>query len=51
MNNILKYFLSLRLTVTLLSLSMILVFCGTLAQVDNGIWTVMDQYFLINLTH
>ena len=45
MNNILKYFLSLRLTVTLLSLSMILVFCGTLAQVDKGIWTVMDQYF------
>jgi len=24
---------------------MILVFCGTLAQVDKGIWTVMDQYF------
>ena len=45
MNNVLKYFLSLRLTVTLLSLSMILVFCGTLAQVDKGIWTVMDQYF------
>ena len=45
MNNILKYFLSLKLTVTLLSLSMVLVFCGTLAQVDKGIWTVMDQYF------
>ena len=24
---------------------MILVFCGTLAQVDKGIWTVMYQYF------
>jgi hypothetical protein len=24
---------------------MILVFAGTLAQVDKGIWTVMDQYF------
>ncbi len=38
-------FLSLKLTVILLSLSMVLVFAGTLAQVDKGIWTVMDQYF------
>ena len=45
MKTILKYFLSLKLTVTLLSFSMVLVFCGTLAQVDKGIWTVMDQYF------
>src|SRR5690348_509545 len=36
---------SLRLTVTLLGLSIFLVFVGTLAQVDKGIWTVMEQYF------
>ncbi|MEE9369283.1 MAG: cytochrome c biogenesis protein ResB [Pontiella sp.] len=44
-NRILSFFLSLKLTVTLLALSMILIFAGTLAQVDKGIWTVMDQYF------
>ena len=36
---------SLQLTVALFSLSMALVFFGTLAQVDKGIWTVVDQYF------
>jgi hypothetical protein len=36
---------SLRLTVVLFVLSLILVFCGTLAQVDNGIWTVVNTYF------
>jgi hypothetical protein len=36
---------SLELTVILLGLSIFLVFAGTLAQVDKGIWTVMDQYF------
>ena len=45
MKKIVAFFLSLKLTVTLLVLSMVLVFAGTLAQVDKGIWTVMDQYF------
>jgi hypothetical protein len=36
---------SLRLTVTLLGASIFLVFAGTLAQVDRGIWSVMEQYF------
>ena len=36
---------SLRLTVALLSLSVLLVFFGTLAQMNNGIWTVVDKYF------
>jgi hypothetical protein len=36
---------SLRLTVALLGMSIFLVFVGTLAQVNNGIWTVMEQYF------
>jgi hypothetical protein len=36
---------SLWVTVVLLGLSIALVFFGTLAQVNNGIWTVMEQYF------
>ncbi len=45
MKKVIDFFLSLKLTVVLLALSMVLVFVGTLAQVDKGIWTVMDQYF------
>jgi len=45
MKKLIAFFLSLKLTVVLLGLSMVLVFAGTLAQVDKGIWTVMDQYF------
>jgi hypothetical protein len=36
---------SLRLTVFLFALSLLLVFFGTLAQIDNGIWTVVNGYF------
>src|SRR5207248_554595 len=36
---------SLRLTVALFALSLVLVFLGTLAQIDAGIWTVVNQYF------
>ena len=36
---------SLRLTVVLFALSMVLVFVGTLAQKDAGIWTVVHRYF------
>jgi ABC-type transport system involved in cytochrome c biogenesis permease subunit len=36
---------SLRLTVILLVLSMILILAGTLAQVDQGIWAVQARYF------
>lgn len=36
---------SLRLTVVLFVLSMILVFVGTLAQLNEGVWTVVDRYF------
>ncbi len=45
MKKIVDFFLSLKLTVVLLALSMVLVLAGTLAQVDKGIWTVVDQYF------
>jgi len=36
---------SLKLTVFLLSLSLILVFVGTLAQTGMGIWEVVSEYF------
>ena len=29
----------------LFALSVVLVFCGTLAMMDNGIWTVVQEYF------
>src|SRR6266852_9363978 len=36
---------SLRLTVILFSLALVLIFCGTLAQVEMGIWTAVNEYF------
>ena len=36
---------SLRLTVVLFALSMFLILAGTLAQVDEGVWSVVDRYF------
>ena len=42
---ILKPLASLRLTVGLMLVSIFLIFAGTLAQVDSGIWTVLHNYF------
>lgn len=36
---------SLRLTVALFAVSIVLIFAGTLAQVDKDIWEVIGQYF------
>jgi hypothetical protein len=36
---------SLRLTVVLLALSIFLIFAGTWAQIDMGIWTTLKTYF------
>jgi hypothetical protein len=36
---------SLRITVTLLSLSLFLVLAGTLAQIDYDVWKVVHDYF------
>ncbi len=36
---------SLRFTVALFTFSILLVFFGTLAQIDEGIWTVVSKYF------
>ena len=42
---IVDFFGSLQLTVTLLILSILLIFFGTLAQIDSGVWTVVRDYF------
>jgi hypothetical protein len=39
------FFVSLKLTVVLLALGMILVFVATLDQVNLGIWAVQEKYF------
>jgi hypothetical protein len=44
-NRVLKILSSLKLTVTLLALSIFLIFAGTWAQIDLGIWTVLKVYF------
>src|SRR5687768_12781611 len=45
MQTILKPLASLRLTVVLLALAMVLIFAGTWAQVDHDVWTVQKRYF------
>jgi len=42
---VLEALASLKLTVVLFVLSVVLVFCGTLAQIDYGIWAVVNKYF------
>jgi len=42
---ILKPVASLKLTVIIFALSLFLIFAGTLAQVHEGVWTVVDEYF------
>lgn len=45
MDAVIKFFSSLKLTVVLLALSLILIFIGTLAQVKTGIWETQKVYF------
>jgi ResB-like family len=45
MVSVLKRLADLRITVTLFALSLFLVFYGTLAQMDKGVWTVVAEYF------
>ena len=45
LKKVLRPFASLRLTVVLFALSIFLVFCGTLAQMDNGLWAILSGYF------
>src|SRR2546426_4789651 len=45
LNGIVKLFTSLKLTVVLLGLAVILIFIGTLAQVDQGLYQAQARYF------
>lgn len=45
MNKLLKILTSLRLTVLCLCLAIILIFVGTLAQVDQGLYQAQSRYF------
>lgn len=45
MNSVWKFLTSLRLTVVCLSLSVLLVFFGTLAQVHDGLWLTQERWF------
>jgi len=42
---LIKIFTSLRLTVILLAFAILLVFIGTLAQVDEGLYNAQARYF------
>lgn len=42
---------SLKITIVLFVLSLFLILAGTLAQVDYGIWTVMETYFRTWVAH
>ncbi|MCE0497286.1 MAG: cytochrome c biogenesis protein ResB [Methylacidiphilales bacterium] len=42
---VIKFFTSLRLTVVLLAFAIILVFIGTIAQVDEGLYNAQARYF------
>src|SRR5271163_4840081 len=44
-NWLVKFFTSLRLTVVLLAFAIVLVFIGTLAQVDEGLYNAQSHYF------
>ncbi|HTD66509.1 MAG TPA: cytochrome c biogenesis protein ResB [Candidatus Limnocylindria bacterium] len=43
--HVMDFFSSLRLTVVFLGLSVLLVFIGTLAQVDEGLYEAQNRYF------
>ena len=40
-----KFFTSLRLTVVLLALGIVLIFVGTVAQADEGLYVAQERYF------
>ena len=44
-NRIVRFFTSLKLTVVLLGAGLLLVFIGTLAQVDEGLYMAQTRYF------
>src|ERR1700735_5089951 len=45
LKRLIKIFTSLRLTVILLAFAIVIVFIGTLAQVDEGLYNAQARYF------
>lgn len=45
LHKLLKFFSSLKLTVVCLCFALILVFAGTIAQVDHGLWDTQTRFF------
>ena len=45
LKRLIRFFTSLRLTVACLALAMVLVFAGTLAQVDEGLYAAQHRFF------
>src|SRR6185503_6870720 len=45
MSHLWKFFTSLQLTVTLLAFGILLVFVGTVAQADEGLYQAQERYF------
>ena len=45
LSKVIGFFTSLRLTVTLLALGILLVFVGTVAQADEGLYQAQHRYF------
>ena len=45
LDRVIKVFTSLRLTATLLAFGILLVFVGTVAQADEGLYQAQERYF------
>src|SRR2546421_11890964 len=45
LDRLIKFFTSMRLTVVCLGLGLVLVFIGTLAQVDLGLYKAQNEFF------
>jgi hypothetical protein len=45
LNSLIRFFTSVRLTVVCLALAVVLVFVGTLAQVEQGLYEAQSRYF------
>src|SRR5438477_12955271 len=45
LKRLIKFLVSLRLTVVLLAFGILLVFIGTIAQVDEGLYNAQARYF------
>src|SRR5271170_8472681 len=50
-DRIIAFFASLRLTVVCLALGVVLIFWGTLAQVDLGLYKAQNEFFRSFLIH